>query len=173
MVFSWRVVLGLIDKTTKLRFFIFVCWLCSEYVELLWGSICAATMGIYGHFVKEVVWLPRKDTPRMTLSRPIVPLEHQFAHLQSEGSRAASCRAFQLCEDLSGVCEFCMQMCVGQESPLYFSFFWAVLGTETRALYMLTADTKPLCHTPQPFMGFCTESLLPRPSSTWTTFQDC
>lgn len=57
MVFSWRVVLGLIDKATKPRFFIFIHWLCSEYVELLWESICAVIMGIYGHFVKDMVWL--------------------------------------------------------------------------------------------------------------------
>lgn len=63
MVFSWRAVLGLIDRTTKPRFFIFICWLCSEYVELLRGSICAAIMGLYGHFAKEVMWLPKRDTP--------------------------------------------------------------------------------------------------------------
>lgn len=41
MVFSWRVVLDLIDEATKPRFFIAVCWLYSEHVELLWGSMPA------------------------------------------------------------------------------------------------------------------------------------
>lgn len=35
MVFSWRVVLGLIDGATKPRLFIFICHLYSECVELL------------------------------------------------------------------------------------------------------------------------------------------
>lgn len=35
MVFSWRVVLGLIDDATKPRFFIFIRRLSSAYAELL------------------------------------------------------------------------------------------------------------------------------------------
>lgn len=89
MVFSWRAVLGLIDRTTKPRFFIFICWLCSEYVELLWGSICAAIMGLYGHFCEGGGVAANEGHSRMTLSRPIIPLEPQFPHQQREGGRAA------------------------------------------------------------------------------------
>lgn len=85
MVFSRSVVSGLIDKGTRLRLFIFIHWLCPEYVELLSGSICAAIMGTDGHFVKEVAWLPRRDAPRMTLSRPVILHGPQFPHLPSEG----------------------------------------------------------------------------------------